>query len=105
MSIKIYNKLVRDKIPEIIEKDGKRAKTKKLGDEEYINALNLKLSEELEEYLETNSIEELADMMETIYGILDYNNVSIEKFEEIRNKKARERGGFKERILLIEVED
>ncbi len=78
---------------------------KKLGDEEYINALNLKLSEELEEYLETNSIEELADMMETIYGILDYNNVSIEKFEEIRNKKARERGGFKERILLIEVED
>ena len=105
MAIIKYNKLVRDEIPNIIKSDGKKARIRKLDDEEYINGLNSKLEEELQEYLETNSIEELADMVEVIYGILDYNGVSMEEFEEIRNRKARERGTFKDRILLVEVID
>lgn len=103
MTIKKYNKLVRDNIPNIIEKDGKKVKTIKLDDEEYIKALNLKLEEELNEYLETNNIEELVDMVEVIYGILDYNGVSIGEFEKIRKEKAKGKGAFKERIFLIEV--
>ena len=103
MAIVKYNKLVRDEIPNIIKRDGKKARIRKLDDKEYINALNSKLREELQEYIEINNIEELADMVEVIYGILDYNGVSIEEFEEIRNEKARKRGAFKDRILLIEV--
>ncbi|NMB07657.1 MAG: nucleoside triphosphate pyrophosphohydrolase [Tissierellia bacterium] len=103
MTVTKYNKLVRDNIPNIIERDGKKVKIAKLDDEEYIKALNLKLDEELEEYIETNNIEELVDMVEVIYGILDYYGVSIEEFEKIRNEKARKRGAFKEKILLIEV--
>ena len=87
MAIVKYNKLVRDEIPNIIKRDGKKARIRKLDDKEYINALNSKLREELQEYIEINNIEELADMVEVIYGILDYNGVSIEEFEEIRKKR------------------
>ena len=59
---KIYNKLVRDRIPEIIEADGRKCETVILSDEEYIAALDKKLSEELAEYLESGSLEELADL-------------------------------------------
>lgn len=100
-----YNKLVRDKIPAIIQKDGKEAKTRRLDGAEYIAALKLKLEEELDEYKETGDIEELADMMEVIYGILDYHNISFQEFEEIRRDKAEKRGAFKDRILLIEVKE
>ena len=103
MEIKKYNKLIRDSIPGIIEKSGKEAIVKKLTDEEYIKALNLKLGEELEEYIESGEVEELADIVEVIYGILDYKGVSIEEFENIRQNKADKRGAFKERLMLLEV--
>lgn len=103
MKIKKYNKLIRDNIPEIIGKSGKEAIVKKLTDEEYIEALNFKLGEELEEYIESEDVEELADIVEVIYGILDYKGVSIEEFEDVRQNKAKERGTFKERLMLLEV--
>lgn len=103
MSIKKYNKLVRDKIPQIIEQSGKKLVVEKLSDEAYINYLNSKLGEELSEYTENESVEELADLVEVIYAILDFKKVSIEEFEKIRNDKVEKRGSFKERLLLKEV--
>ncbi|WML53334.1 nucleoside triphosphate pyrophosphohydrolase [Neobacillus sp. PS3-12] len=105
----IYNKLVRDRIPEIIEKDGKKLSTKILSDNDYIKALKEKSFEELKEYVNTDNdadaLEELADLLEIIHALAECHEASIEKVEEIRKKKAEKRGGFKEKIFLIEVED
>lgn len=103
MGVKFYNKLIRDRIPEIIEKSGNKAVVEKVGEEPYINLLNDKLGEELKEYLESQSVEELADLVEVIYAILDYKKVSLNDFEAIRHQKSAERGAFKERLLLKEV--
>lgn len=101
--MKIHNKLVRDKIPEIIKKENRRPITRLLKNEEYINELNKKLQEEVKEYLEDNNVEELADIVEVIYGILDSKNVTIEESETIRKSKVEKRGAFKERIFLEKV--
>ncbi|WP_026575702.1 nucleoside triphosphate pyrophosphohydrolase [Bacillus sp. UNC438CL73TsuS30] len=104
-----YNKLVRDRIPEIIDNTGKTFSTKTLNNDEYITELRKKSFEELEEYMNTNNnedaIEELADLLEIIHSLAEYHGASIEKVEEVRQKKAEKRGGFKEKIFLIEVED
>ena len=98
-----YDKLIRDKIPEIIEAKGKKAVIEVLDDENYQKYLNIKLGEELNEYLEDGSIEELADMVEVIYAILENTGVSVDTLEKIRITKVQERGGFKKRFLLKEV--
>lgn len=98
--MKIYNKLVRDKIPEIIKAEGKQVKTRILDDEEYRKELNKKLQEEVKEYLEDNNVEELADIVEVIYGILNSMNIPVEKFEKVRKEKAEQRGAFQNRIFL-----
>lgn len=100
MDEKIYNKLVRDKIPEIIKADNCIPVTRILTEKEYINELNIKLQEEMKEYLDDNKVEELADLIEVIYGILDYKKVSLEEFERIRLNKVEKRGAFKDRIFL-----
>jgi len=99
----VYNKLVRDKIPEIIEKSGKKAVAEKLEEKTYIKMLEIKLSEELDEYLASKDIEELADLMEVIYALSEAKGISVNELEKIRVKKAQERGGFFEKILLKEV--
>jgi predicted house-cleaning noncanonical NTP pyrophosphatase (MazG superfamily) len=105
----IYNKLVRDRIPEIIESTGKNFSTRVLNNEEYITELKNKSFEELQEYVQTtnneDSIEELADLLEIIHALAEYHGSSIEMVEEIRKVKAEKRGGFKEKIFLLEVED
>lgn len=105
----IYNKLVRDQIPDIIAKDGKKFSTKILSNEDYIKSLKEKSFEELKEYIETendaDALEELADLLEIIHALAECHGASFEKVEEIRIKKAEKRGGFKEKIFLIEVED
>ena len=103
MATIIYNKLIRDNIPEIIESKGKKASIEILNDTDYILKLNEKLQEELDEYKSDNSVEELADLVEVVYGILKYKNVSIEEFENIRKEKADKRGVFDKRLLLKEV--
>lgn len=97
------NKLVRDKIPERIEKAGKTCKIEILMDKQYIKLLNEKLFEEVNEYLNSGTVEELADMGEVMHAILEYKKVSIEEFQKIRLKKQESHGGFKKRILLKEV--
>lgn len=103
MSAISYNKLVRDKIPQIIEEDGKTAMVETLGCKDYKKLLDSKLEEELQEYLSSDSTEELADLVEVIYAILKYKGIDIETFESIRIKKADERGAFEKRLLLKEV--
>lgn len=70
--IKVYNKLIRDKIPQIIEQSGKKAMIEKVSGQEYLDLLNAKLGEELQEYLDSQSVEELTDFVEVVYAILDY---------------------------------
>jgi Uncharacterized conserved protein len=100
----IYNKLVRDKIPDIILAQGDTPKTKLLSEKSYYLALNEKLKEELKEYLADGSVEELADMAEVILALAKFKGFSQQAFEEMRLKKQTERGGFDKRIYLVEVE-
>lgn len=102
--MKTFNKLVRDKIPEIIEKEGRKVKTRILSNDEYRQELNKKLLEEVNEYLLDNNVEELADIVEVIYGILNSMNITKEEFEDIRIKKVNKRGSFKNKIFLEEAE-
>lgn len=104
-----YDKLVRDRIHEIIKEQGRQLTISILNDEEYLAKLNEKLREELAEYLETKDdsdrIEELADMLEVIYAIAGAKGITVEELEAIRREKAKKRGVFKARILLRWVED
>lgn len=101
---KIYSKLIRDKIPEIIEADGGSCKTRVLKEGEYLTELDKKLSEELSEYLESGSIEELADLYEVIRSVAVARGYSTEELEKVRAEKAAQRGGFEKKLLLLEVE-
>ena len=101
--MKVYNKLVRDRIPEIILKDNELPTTRILDDEEYIKELNRKLQEEVNEYLEEENIEEMVDILEVIRSILEHKGVSYDEIEEKRIKKANKRGAFKEKIYLEKV--
>ena len=100
---KSYNKLVRDRIPKIIEAAGGKCKVEVLGDEEYLKMLDTKLDEELAEYHKDQNIEELADLVEVIYAAAVARGYTVEELEAVRIKKAEERGGFRDKILLIET--
>ena len=99
----IYDKLVRDKIPEIIEKSGKQCEIEILSDEKYLEMIDKKLYEELAEYHEDQNIEELADLMEVIYAAAEARGYSVEELEAVRLAKVEKRGTFKEKTLLREV--
>lgn len=98
-----YDKLIRDKIPEIIESNGSVAVVEILDDKGYLKYLDIKLGEELKEYLEDGSVEELADLVEVVYALLDSKGVSREDFETIRIDKVEKRGAFTKKLLLKEV--
>jgi predicted house-cleaning noncanonical NTP pyrophosphatase (MazG superfamily) len=105
----IYNKLVRNHIPEVIEKTEKEFSTRILSEEEYTVELKKKLSEELNEYNETKTneeaIEELADILELLHAAAKIHGSSFDELEKVRKAKAEKRGGFDKRIFLMEVED
>lgn len=98
-----YHKLVRDKIPGIIESSGKQCKVSTLDHDTYIFMLDEKLNEELNEYQESKSLEELADLLEVIMAVALARGSSFEEIESIRVEKALKRGRFEKRILLEEV--
>ena len=102
-SVKIYNKLVRDKIPEIIESSGNTCTVETLTDEKYIAMLDAKLTEELAEYQESKSLEELADLLEVMGAVVKARGYTWDELTTVRKKKREERGGFEKRILLKEV--
>ncbi len=101
--MKIYNKLIRDKIPQIIEKSGGKSVTKTLSEAQYKKALGQKLKEEIAEYVKFKSVEELADIEEVILAILKSKKISRKDFEKIRSKKAKEKGKFNKRIKLLKA--
>ena len=105
MGVKVYNKLVRDKIPEIITAQGKKCSVEILEDSEYLKMIDKKLSEELNEYYEDGSIEELADLLEVVYAATVARGYTIEELESARKEKAEKRGGFSKKLLLKEVEE
>lgn len=103
MGIKAYHKLVRDRIPEIIETDGKTCVCETLADEDYLRLLDAKLTEELSEYQESHSLEELADLLEVLRAVVRARGWTWEQLEQVRREKAAKRGSFEKKILLKEV--
>lgn len=99
----MHRKLVRDRIPEIIEGAGKTCAIRILPQEEYLAALDAKLQEELAEYQADKSIEELVDPLEVMMAAAEARGHSFGEVEAIRREKARLRGGFQERIWLESV--
>ena len=103
MSVIKYSKLVRDRIPEIIEASGKTCVTEILPDDEYLRMIDTKLDEELAEYHKDQNIEELADLMEVIYAAAIARGYTIEQLEKVRAEKSEKRGAFQKKLLLVEV--
>ena len=101
----VYNKLIRDRIPEIIAADGKKAVVEIIVGERLLGELKKKLVEELSEYQESGDVEELADIFEVIKGILQYKGVQEDEFMKIVAKKAEKRGRFEKGLFLVEVND
>ena len=103
MSVKPYHKLVRDRIPEIIEASGKSCVTEILSDADYLELLDAKLDEELSDYHKDQNVEELADLLEVIYAAAKARGYTLEQLEVVRAEKASKRGAFEKKILLKEV--
>lgn len=100
-----YNKLVRDRIPQMIKESGRDCSSRILSEEEYFDALLDKIVEEIEEYRESGNEEELADVYEVLDCLVqlkEYEPMHIDYLQLIRREA---RGSFKDRVLLIDVED
>ncbi len=102
---KIYNKAIRDKIPEIIKKKGLKCECKTLDNREFLFHLEKKLDEEIREYHQTKDIEELADLLEVAYRIIELRGVSLSEIEEIRTRKNLERGSFSKNLFLVKTSE
>ena len=100
-----YDKLVRDRIPEIIEKSGGTCTTRTCREGEFMERLVEKLEEEVAEFRRNSSLEELADIFEVFHALIDELGGSAEEVERIRREKLDKRGAFSRRILLIEASD
>lgn len=98
--MRIYNKLVRDKIPEIIRLDGKECEIEIASKEEHFKLLKQKLIEETEEFMEDENLEELSDVMEVLFALARNLGYSEEDLLNKRQDKKKKRGGFNEGIVL-----
>jgi predicted house-cleaning noncanonical NTP pyrophosphatase (MazG superfamily) len=99
-----YNKAIRDKIPEIIKKSGKKYNLKQLDDNSFLTELEKKLFEELNEYTKSKDIEELADILEVIYRISKLKGVAPDELDKIRQDKAQKRGKFEDNLFLVDAD-
>jgi len=100
-----YKKLVRGNIPNTILASGRTASTRILGNEEYFQELIKKLYEEISEYQESLSVEEIADILEVLYAIIQHQGFTKDYVEEIRMKKRKLKGGFDAQIYLESVSE
>ena len=99
-----YNKLIRDKVPEKIEKSGSTYKLHVASDVEYWSKLRSKIGEEVNEFLEDPCIEELADIVEVLYAVSDFKFGGRDNLEKERLKKFEKRGGFEKKLILDETD-
>lgn len=103
--MKFFRKLIRDKIPEIIEKDGKKAVMRVLSDAEFLTALENKLLEEVQEMRGgADKKTEMADIYEVLDAVIQAHGFSKEEILEIQKKKREERGGFDKKLFLESAE-
>ena len=100
-----FDKAIRDKIPEIIQKDGHSCNIQTLSDEKFLVQLEKKLSEEVTEYQNDKNPEELADILEVVYRIAQLQGISKEELEKIRIKKLQDRGGFEKNLFLTDTSE
>ena len=100
----IYNKLVRDRIPELIEKQGETPNIRILEREEFLKHLEAKLDEEVGEYRRDKNAEELADILEVVFALAQAKGITKEELLSVYQKKHEARGGFGQRIFLISKE-
>ncbi len=100
-----YNKLVRDRIPELIRESGRKYTSRILSDEEYLKALIDKVIEEMEDYRESGNEEELADVYEALDCLMKFKNYEPLRMDYLKLMRRESRGSFMKRILLEEVED
>jgi predicted house-cleaning noncanonical NTP pyrophosphatase (MazG superfamily) len=101
-----YNKLIRDKIPEVIEKNKQKPIIHIADDEEYWEKLKEKLNEEVNEFLEDcDSEKEITDILEVIDAICKFKNFDKDKIKKLKEEKAKEKGSFDKKIILDEVKD
>ena len=105
----VYNKLVRDLIPQVIKNSGSKFTTRTLDPSEHLTEIKKKLHEEVQEFQRTmnhiSALEELADILELIHAALPLHEATYEDLEKVRIAKKQKRGGFEKGIYLIEVED
>lgn len=101
----VYNKLVRDRIPDIIRQQGQEPRVRRLDDDEYVRCLEEKLDEEVLEFHRDQNAEELADILEVVFALSDALGVSRAELMDVYDKKHMERGGFADRVFLISKED
>lgn len=101
--MRVYNKLVRDNIPDIIKSTGETAHIRTLGDSEYVTELERKFQEEVDEYLESRDITELADVLEVIEALAKAQGKSLDDVMEIKKAKCAKNGAFNDKIFLMEV--
>ena len=96
-----FNKLVRDRIPDIIRKNNETPVVRTMDKDEFIRELDRKLDEEILEFRADRNLEELADILEVVYGLCKAEGFSLEDLEALRKEKAESRGAFDERTFLI----
>ena len=102
--IEKYNKLVRDKIPELIKQKGDSPITETLDDNtKYLKAVHRKLSEEIDVYHKDRNVDNLADILEVIYTLAKYYGKTPEYLEQVRTEKHKQSGGYDNKTFLIEV--
>ena len=98
-----YPKLVRDKVPELIEETGAKPITHIAKDEEYLQFLKIKLREEVEEFIAANNVEELSDILEVVDAIIKAQKINREQLESYKKYKINVKGKFDKRIVLDKI--
>jgi predicted house-cleaning noncanonical NTP pyrophosphatase (MazG superfamily) len=102
---KIYKKLVRDRIPEMIEENNQVGEFYIFPESDFEDELTLKMQEEIGEYLTSKNPEELADILEILMELAKIRDIPFSEIETIRQKKLNDRGGFSKRIFLVKVRE
>ena len=101
--MKEYDKIVRDNIPTIIGNSGSKCEIEIVSDEEALSYLYMKLTEEVNEFLESKDIYEIADVIEVLYAICDKMKIPRTTLETARQQKENKNGGFEDNIILKKV--
>ena len=105
MATRTVNKLVRDKIPSFIVENGEMPNFRILDDDEFLEALNEKLLEEVAEYQKEKNLDELADILQVIISISEILGRGFREIEYLKDEKAVERGGFRSKLFLESIDD